>query len=83
MGKKVTLHEVIRDILEREGRRMMTTSELIDRIDYRRLLRALTNSRHQSNLVKRSFRIHSRASDVALHEPEICVFVQPSLACLG
>ena len=35
MGKKVTLHEEIRDILEREGNQWMTTSELAFRVNCR------------------------------------------------
>ena len=35
MGERVTLHEEIRDILEREGNRWMTTSELAERVNHR------------------------------------------------
>ena len=35
MGKNVTLHEEIRDILESQGNRWMTTSELASRVNFR------------------------------------------------
>ena len=54
MGKKVTLHEEIRDILEREGNRWMTTSELADRVNWRGRYR-----KRDGSSVSR-FQIHGR-----------------------
>lgn len=54
MVKRVTLHEEIRDILEREGNRWMTTSELADRVSYRGRYR-----KRDGSSVSR-FQIHGR-----------------------
>ena len=54
MVKRLTLHEEIRDILEREGNRWMTTSELADRVNHRGRYR-----KRDGSSVSR-FQIHSR-----------------------
>lgn len=54
MGKKVTLHVDIRDILELEGNRWMSTSELADRVNHRGRYR-----KRDGSSVSR-FQIHGR-----------------------
>ena len=54
MSKKVTLHEEIRDILESQGNRWMTTSELASQVNLRGRYR-----KRDGSAISR-FQIHGR-----------------------